>query len=88
MDVQMPVLDRLEATRRIRAAERADGCARTPIIALTADAMSHQRRGYQKAEMDGLVAKPIEIDRLVEALNEALTPEAARRRGAPVRSPD
>jgi signal transduction histidine kinase/CheY-like chemotaxis protein len=84
MDVQMPVLDGLEATRLIRAAERASGRARTPIIALTADAMSHQRSVYEAAEMDGFVAKPIEVAQLYAALEAALSiaPAPAERRRA------
>ena len=57
MDVQMPVMDGLEATRRIRAL--AGPQARVPIIGLTANAMAHQREAYRAAGMDGLVAKPI-----------------------------
>ena len=43
MDMQMPVLDGLSATRLIRDAEKARGAARTPILAITANAMTHQR---------------------------------------------
>jgi PAS domain S-box-containing protein len=72
MDVQMPVLDGIEATRRIRAAEKASGRPRTPIVALTANAMSHQLDVYHEAGMDGVVAKPIEVTRLYAALEAAL----------------
>ena len=71
MDVQMPEMDGVEATRRIRAAEGA--VALTPIIALTANVMAHQRTTYRGAGMDGVVAKP------VDAL--ALYTEAARLAG-------
>ncbi len=57
MDVQMPVMDGLEATRRIRALGGPQ--AGVPIIGLTANAMAHQREAYMAAGMDGLVAKPI-----------------------------
>ncbi len=57
MDVQMPVMDGLEATRRIRALGGSVGAV--PIIGLTANAMAHQREAYMAAGMDGLVAKPI-----------------------------
>lgn len=57
MDVQMPVMDGMEATRAIRAL---DGeAARVPIVGLTANAMSHQQRTYLDAGMSGVVAKPI-----------------------------
>ena len=57
MDVQMPGIDGLEAARRIRAAGGVNG--RTPIIALTANVLSHQRAEYLAAGMDGVVGKPI-----------------------------
>ena len=63
MDVQMPVMDGLEATRRIRAL--GGPAAATPIIGLTANAMAHQREAYMTAGMDGLVAKPISPSALV-----------------------
>ena len=68
MDIQMPVMDGIEATREIRARERGTGRARTPIIALTANAMAHQQAGYVSAGMDGHLAKPIDIRALFEAL--------------------
>jgi CheY-like chemotaxis protein len=71
MDVQMPVMDGPAATRRIRALEREMGLARTPIVALTANAMSHQVEQYLAAGMDGFVAKPIEIAKLYEAIQLA-----------------
>ena len=57
MDVQMPVMDGLEATRALRAH---DGpISKIPIVGLTANAMSHQQRAYLEAGMSGVVAKPI-----------------------------
>jgi PAS domain S-box-containing protein len=72
MDVQMPEVDGPTATGMIRARERAAGIARTPIIALTANAMAHQVAEYAAAGMDGFVAKPIEAARLFEAIEIAL----------------
>jgi two-component system, sensor histidine kinase len=72
MDMQMPVMDGLAATRRIREVEAAEGRARTPILALTANAMSHQIQQCLAAGMDGHVAKPIEAARLFAALEAAL----------------
>jgi PAS domain S-box-containing protein len=57
MDVQMPGIDGLEAARRIRALGGEP--ARTPIVALTANVLAHQRRAYLDAGMDGVVGKPI-----------------------------
>jgi CheY-like chemotaxis protein len=68
MDVQMPVMDGPTATRRIREHEADAGLARTPIIALTANAMAHQEAEYRAAGMDALVPKPLEVARLVEAI--------------------
>jgi len=73
MDAQMPVMDGIEATRRIRAEEAGSGRLRTPIIALTANALSHQVAEYVACGMDQVVAKPLEVSRLVEAMNTALT---------------
>ena len=69
MDVQMPVMDGLSATREIRAAEALEGRARTPIIALTANAMTHQVAEYRSTGMDGHIAKPIDVRALYEALD-------------------
>ena len=72
MDIQMPVMDGPTASRRIRELERQIGRRRTPIIALTANVMSHQVDDYAAAGMDAWVGKPIEIARLFEAINAAL----------------
>jgi CheY-like chemotaxis protein len=66
MDVHMPASDGIEATERIRAAE-ADG-TRTPIIALTADALSEDRDACLKAGMDGFLTKPLDRERLADLL--------------------
>ena len=72
MDVQMPVMDGPTATRAIRELERAKGRARTPIIALTANAMAHQIAEYRAAGMDGFVSKPIDIEKLFAAIEAGL----------------
>jgi len=78
MDVQMPEMDGPTATGVIRAREIAEGRPRTPIIALTANAMSHQVAEYRACGMDGFVAKPIEAARLFAALQQALEEAEAR----------
>jgi len=74
MDMQMPVMDGLTATGLIRAAEARTGRARTRIVALSADALAHQVAAYALADMDGCLAKPIEVHRLFETLRAALQP--------------
>jgi signal transduction histidine kinase/ActR/RegA family two-component response regulator len=72
MDVQMPVLDGIGAIRAIRAEEAETGRARTPILALTANAMQHQVREYLQAGADGHVSKPIDAARLFQAMADAV----------------
>jgi len=67
MDVQMPVMDGYTATRQIRDLER--GRARTPIVALTANAMTGQLERCLQCGMDGLLTKPLEAARLEEVLD-------------------
>jgi signal transduction histidine kinase len=75
MDVQMPVMDGPSATRIIREAEKTQGRGRTPIVALTANAMAHQRAEYLAAGMDELVAKPLQLSDLLNALSKVLEPD-------------
>uniref|UniRef100_UPI0025D182A7 PAS domain-containing hybrid sensor histidine kinase/response regulator n=1 Tax=uncultured Caulobacter sp. TaxID=158749 RepID=UPI0025D182A7 len=57
MDIQMPGMDGVEATHRIRAFKGPAG--QIPILAMTANAMAHQQAGYLAAGMDGAIAKPL-----------------------------
>jgi len=77
MDIQMPELDGIEATRAIRQREVDSGRARTPIVAVTANAMTHQVADYDAAGFDGVVAKPIEIAKLFAAMDQALEQDEA-----------
>jgi CheY-like chemotaxis protein/anti-sigma regulatory factor (Ser/Thr protein kinase) len=72
MDIQMPVMDGPSAARAIRAAERTSGRRRTPIVALTANAMAHQVTDYTAAGMDGVIAKPIHVEELFAGIEAAL----------------
>jgi len=67
MDVQMPELNGLEATARIRAQEKASG-GHTPIIAMTAHAMPEDRRRCLDAGMDDYVAKPVKRRDVLDAI--------------------
>ncbi|MGZ8408047.1 MAG: ATP-binding protein, partial [Caulobacteraceae bacterium] len=86
MDIQMPVMDGIAATRAIRAAEAETGRARTPIVALSANAMTHQVKEYLAAGMDRHVAKPIEIAKLHGALVAVLNEPAAEQPEAAVQT--
>jgi signal transduction histidine kinase/AmiR/NasT family two-component response regulator len=77
MDIQMPVMDGVVATRAIREGERTSGRARTPILAVTANAMTHQVAEYEAAGMDGMVPKPLDITALLAAMQKALEPAEA-----------
>ena len=68
MDLHMPGMDGLEATRRIRAIEAAEQGARTPIIALTANASAEDRKACLAAGMDGFIVKPLDREQLATAL--------------------
>ena len=68
MDLHMPGMDGLEATRRIRQFEAEDGMPHTPIVALTANASAEDREASLGAGMDGFLIKPLDRDRLAAAL--------------------
>lgn len=72
MDVQMPVMDGIAATRAIRAEETFLGRRRTPILALTANALQHQQEEYAAAGMDDFVGKPVQPETLYAAIERAV----------------
>jgi CheY-like chemotaxis protein/HPt (histidine-containing phosphotransfer) domain-containing protein/anti-sigma regulatory factor (Ser/Thr protein kinase) len=78
MDVQMPVMDGLEATRRIR--QDVPGGTRIPVVGLTASALKEQAEDCRAAGMDDVIAKPIERERL-EAVLERYAPAVGTRTG-------
>ena len=71
MDIQMPKMDGYEATRRIRALPDA-AQAGVPIVAMTANAFAEDKRAALEAGMNGHIAKPIEIPKLMGTLKEIL----------------
>jgi CheY-like chemotaxis protein len=80
MDLQMPVMDGLEAARSIRAL---DGGRDVPIIAMTASAFAEDRERCLEAGMNGHVAKPVELERLRRVLAEWLpAPQPAMNRSS------
>jgi len=78
MDVQMPVMDGPTATELIRKQEALAGRGRTPIFALTANAMAHQVAEYQAAGMDGVLSKPIQVTALFAAVKAVLQAAGTR----------
>ena len=78
MDIQMPEMDGIEATRKIRAHERTTG-THIPIIALTAHAMKGDKERFLAAGMDDYVSKPVDTDKLVQLLTRYLkrSPDSA-----------
>jgi CheY-like chemotaxis protein/anti-sigma regulatory factor (Ser/Thr protein kinase) len=72
MDIQMPVMDGVAATRAIRALEAAERLPRTPIVAVTANATAERAAEYLAAGMDGLCPKPIQLSQLLNAIEQVL----------------
>ncbi|MCP4621609.1 MAG: response regulator [Bradyrhizobium sp.] len=68
MDIQMPRLDGIETTRRLRSQEAREPGRRTPILALTANTLVEDRYACFEAGMDGFLIKPLDREKLAEAL--------------------
>ena len=79
MDLHMPGMDGLEATRQIRAIEAERSAARTPVVALTANAFSEDRDACLAAGMDAFLVKPLDRERLAAALAIAQSPAPRRK---------
>ena len=73
MDIHMPGMDGLTASRLIRQREQLLALPRTPIIAVTASVLSHETDAYFAAGMDACIAKPIEIQALLETVHRVTT---------------
>ena len=69
MDIQMPELDGIEAAKRIRRLEAEQPGARTPVLALTANTLVEDRYACFEAGMDGFLIKPLDREKLEEALS-------------------
>lgn len=80
MDIRMPRMDGVEATRAIRALPGAAGAV--PIIALTANADPEDAQGYVACGMHAVVEKPIKPERLLQAMNSALSATPSRAAAA------
>jgi PAS domain S-box-containing protein len=80
-DIHMPGMDGIEAAKAIRACERAMGRARTPIIALTADALETGKRACKDAGMDGFLTKPVD-PALLDQMFETFFPAGAENAAA------
>ncbi len=74
MDIQMPGMDGLETTRRLRALQSAGALRRFPIIALTAHAMATDRQASLAAGMDEHLTKPVQLEQLRSVLSQWLAP--------------
>ena len=71
MDIQMPVLDGYEATRRIRRMERED-LKHIPIFAVSANALAEDVKNSLEAGMNGHISKPVDLDLLKKVMGECL----------------
>jgi signal transduction histidine kinase/CheY-like chemotaxis protein len=80
MDVQMPVMDGIAATRAIRALE--GPMSVTPIVALTANVFDADRSSYRAAGMDGFLSKPVRVSDLAAELERVVGVIEPRRRSA------
>jgi len=75
MDIQMPIMGGIEATKKISDFEIKENKKHIPIIALTANALQGDREKYIEAGMDGYISKPMKIEELKKVLNKFIYPQ-------------
>ena len=78
MDIHMPEMSGMEATRRIRSMEKDAGGGHVPIIAMTAAVMKDEQDEYYKKGMDAVVAKPIDFGQLLKTMKRTVSKGAGR----------
>lgn len=76
MDIMMPVMDGLDATRAIRAMERED-CRTVPIVAMSANAFDDDLKKSVECGMNGHLSKPVEVDKLYQTLDQVIRRQRA-----------
>ncbi|WP_052501617.1 ATP-binding protein [Thiomicrospira microaerophila] len=76
MDINMPIMDGVEATQRMREFEVETGCHRVPIVALTANVLRGDREKYLSHQMDEVLAKPIDMTKLYQVFETFLLDRA------------
>jgi CheY-like chemotaxis protein len=77
MDLNMPVMDGVEAARRMRAMEEGDGAPPTRIVALSANAFADDRATCLAAGMNAFLVKPLHREQLITTLEELSDPKRA-----------
>ena len=80
MDCQMPVMDGLTATQKIRETSSAVKDHSIPVIAMTANAMDSSRDACLAAGMDGFISKPVDVDKLYQTLQQWLPEQSIERK--------
>ena len=75
LDIMMPVMNGLDATRAIRAMDRED-CHTIPIVAMSANAFDDDLKKSVECGMNGHLSKPVEVDKLYETLNAIICKES------------
>ena len=86
MDIQMPVMDGIEATHEILDYEEDEELAHIPIVALTANALKGDRERFLSEGMDEYITKPIETTELLFILNKFLSDKAVGETSEPVKT--